>query len=176
MNLTFDPEVFRRQLVTWSIRGVLCAAPSWVWAMVIDFKRPFQLEAMFAGVASYVIAFAWATSLPTYCERVERGDFGWSLRWAANIRAGLAPMMFFGPDMFLGGASLRLVELLAHPISVAPFNDEKSFGFTYALTVTQGALVSITMFGLALIIWMVRTKCWERVFGNRGAWTLPPAA
>lgn len=153
-----DPEIFHARLVAWSIRGVLCAAPSFGWALFTEFQQPVQFGAMLAGIVTYVIAFAWATSLPAYCERVETSEFGWSFRVAANARAALAPLMFFGPDTFLGALSIWLIRQLA-----GPFADAKSFGFTYAITVTQGALVSMTMFGLALTIWLVRTQIWNRL-------------
>ena len=158
-----DPRVFHTRLLAWSIRGVFCAAPSFVWAVLIEFRQPAQLGAMLAGVATYVVAFAWATALPVYGERVETSDLGWSFRWAANARAGLAPLMFFGPDTWLGALSIWLMQDLA-----GPFVDKESFGFTYAVTMTQGALVSLTMFGLALVIWLVRTKIWGRLRGGVG--------
>jgi len=158
-----DPDIFQEQLLAWSVRGVFCAAPSFVWAVFLEFRQPIQLAAMLAGIATYVVAYAWATALPVYRERVETSDLGRSFRWAANARAALAPLMFFGPDAWLGVLSIWLIESLAGPLGFKASVDAKSFGCTYAITLTQGALVSLAMFMLTLVIWIVRPKIMGRL-------------
>ena len=119
VTLCPDPLVFRQTLGAWAIRGACCATPSFVVAVALGFKQPAQLAAMAAGVATYVLALAWATTLPSYCERVESGDFGTALRRGANIRAAIAPLMFFGPDALLGLASLMTMEKAARAFGMA---------------------------------------------------------
>ncbi len=163
-----DPLIFQQKLGAWAIRGVCCAAPSFVWATMGEFKQPAHILAMVAGVATYVLAFAWATELPVYCTRVEPGDFGTALRLGANIRAAIAPLMFFGPDTVLGVGSLMVVEKTVRAFGVAQLSVQAgSFWLTYATTLTQGALVSVTMLVVVLLVWGVRAL-WKCHRGGNG--------
>ena len=107
------PQFFKQRRAAWGIRAVICALPSFFWAILTGFAHPVQLAAMGAGVATYAVAFGWVTSLPVYFERVEFGDFGWALRIAANTRAAITPFMFLGPDVALGLLSLTVVQWCA---------------------------------------------------------------
>lgn len=98
-----------------------------------------------------VIGFAWVTALPEDRKHVYGSQFGWSLRAAANTRATLAPLMFFGPDMFSGMASIYIVKGSAGLLGMRMA--ERAPGWTYLTTLVQGALVSARMFLLALLIW-----------------------
>ncbi len=55
---------FHRQIGLWSMRGLFCAMPSFVWAIFLGLSQPKQLAAMLAGVVTYVIAYAWIAALP----------------------------------------------------------------------------------------------------------------
>ena len=157
---------FRRQLAAWAVRGVFCGAPSFCWAIAICGRGGEDLAAMAAGVATYVVGFAWVTSLPAYVSRVGRTEFGSALRWAANLRAGLAPLFFHGPDLVLGLLSVGAVKWLVLSPAEARSTGEgvRGFALTYATTVVQGALVSATMGLLVLAVLAVRGvwRGWRR--------------
>ena len=154
-------EHFRPSLVRWAWRGALCALPSFWWASMVFVKHPSQVLAMLLGVATYVVAYAWITALPGYREGVEPGDFGWALRVAANTRAALAPVMFFGPDMRLGMMATNAVQWTSMKTSAPAWAFGSTFVLTYATTLIQGALVSATMLLLALALWPARWA-WRR--------------
>ena len=166
MKLWPEREVFLASLRGWAWRGALCALPSFIWAIMVQFSRPVQVVEMVAGVVTYVGVFAWITALPGYVERVRDGYFGWALRIAANMRAALAPLLFFGPDMFLGALSITAIKAIGGPASLEGAGAGVAVGWTYATTVVQGALVSATMLLLALLFWggrALRTKWTSRI-------------
>ena len=150
-----ESGVFWPSLGAWAIRGVFCALPSFVWAVDAGYVRSVQMAEMATGVATYVLVFAWMTALPVYRECAHAGDLGWSLRVAANTRAALAPVMFFGPDLWLGRVSTKVIKLIVRHTTGSAMSGG-GVGWTYATTLVQGALVSATMLLLALVIWGVR--------------------
>ncbi|MEO5961566.1 MAG: hypothetical protein ABIZ49_07470 [Opitutaceae bacterium] len=167
MNLQPDPVTFRRRLEVWTLRGVFCAAPSFLLATFsAGLQQPSDFVAMFAGIATCVVVFAWVTSLPAYQERIDSTDFGWAMRFAANARAVLAPGFLFGPDVWLGMVSIMIVRTGFGAVglwsvgSASPPLPSGDFPIVYATTLVQGALVSITMLMLALPVWGVR-RVWN---------------
>jgi hypothetical protein len=158
---------FRRQLTAWAVRGVFCAAPSFYWATVICGRGREETAAMAAGVATYVVGFAWVTSLPGYVSRVRGTRFGSALSCAANLRAGLAPAFFFGPDWILGAVAVGTVKsMVLSPTEASAMGDGvRGFALTYATTLVQGALVSATMGVLAVPVLVVR-GVWQRAAGS----------
>jgi hypothetical protein len=167
MNLRPDSAIFKWRLTTWTWRGVFCAAPSFLCATLsAGLRHPSDFAAMFAGIATYVVAFAWVTSLSAYQERIDSTDFGWAMRFAANARACLAPGFLFGPDVWLGMVSIMIVRTGFGAIGVwsvgsaSPPLPSGNFVIVYATTLVQGALVSITMLILALPIWGAR-RVWS---------------
>ena len=167
MKLAPEPELFRAGLTEWAWRGALCAAPSFCWAVMSNFHQPAQIAEMVLGAATYVVGFAWLTALPSYLERVQSSHFGSALRLAANLRAALAPLMFFGPDMFLGALAMGAVSRGARLFGVRGDLPQAGVGWTYLTTVVQGALVSATMLLLALAIWGGREAYLVLRRGNR---------
>jgi hypothetical protein len=156
MQLVPEWEHLRPSLVRWAWRGALCALPSFFWASLVAIRMPAQVLAMLLGVASYVVAYAWLTAQPAYREGVEPGDFGWALRVAANTRAALAPVMVFGPDMWLGMISTHVVQWSVAKSDAPAWAMRSLFAGTYVTTLVQGALVSATMLLLALLLWPAR--------------------
>ena len=174
MKLVPEPEFFRAGLKSWAWRGALCAAPSFGWAVMSNFRQPAQIAEMVLGVVTYVVGFAWLTALPSYLERVQSSPFGWALRVAANLRAALAPLMFFGPDMFLGALAMGAVSGAARFFGARGDLPQAGVGWTYLTTVVQGALVSATMLLLALAIWGGREAYSVLRRGNRIAIAAQP--
>lgn len=151
-------EHLRRSLLRWAWCGALCALPSFCWAIAMTDRHPTQLPAMLLGVVTYVLAFAWFTARPSYREGVERSDFGWALRVAANTRAALAPVMLLGPDMLLGAISMGLVQWSPPKSNSPAWALGSPFLLTFVTTLVQGALVSATMFLLALVLWPMKRR------------------
>ncbi len=168
VNLLPSGEMLRERLASWGIRGVFCAAPSFVWAVFAAVRTPLEILAMVAGILTYVLAFAWATSIPVYVERMESHDLGVMLRWAANARAALAPLMVFGPDAWMGFASLTVVQMGATFAGFSPQSRPEGALFVYVTTLVQGALVSATIVLLTLLFWGVRVgwREWRRLSGS----------
>lgn len=159
MELVPQWEHLRPSLVRWAWRGALCALPSFVWALG-TINLVTDVLAMVVGVAVYVFGFAWITAQLQYRGRVEPCDFGWALRIAANTRAALAPLMFCGPDWLLGVASISAVDTVATALGLWGRVSASSFFRILSITVVQGALVSFTMFLLALLLWPAR-RAWK---------------
>ena len=167
MILSPDREALCQQLIAWSIRGVCCALPSFYWAIAVEFRHAREISGMIAGVATYIAAYSWLTALPAWREGCGRGEFGWALRVAANTRAALAPLMFFGPDMMLGAISLSVVQGGARVFGVVDVSGADLFWWTYVTTLVQGALVSVTMAVVALVLWPIRSS-WTRRRSGKG--------
>ena len=53
------PNTLFRELPGWTLRGLLCALPSFFWAYLGGFNALIEISAMFVGIAFYVYAFAW---------------------------------------------------------------------------------------------------------------------
>jgi len=160
VNFAVDPRIFRDKLIAWSVRGVIGAAPSFTWALMAGFKSPAAIAGMAAGVATYVLAFAWLTASPNYVEYVESADSGWSLRLAANLRVAGSLLALGYPDMILGWVSLSVVGAIdgaQDPLAAAGGG---AFAPAYVTTLVQGLLVSVTILVGAVLLWPVR--CWWR--------------
>lgn len=147
---------FGRQLMLWSLRGIFCAGPSYYWALLMDFRHPAEQLAMVAGVATYVLVFSWIDTRRRSRTRAELGDFGWALRVGASVRAIVAPLLIFGPDIWCGFVALGVVERVAGRFGVLNVPLANSLGWTYAVTVLQGGLISLTMLGLVAGVWGAR--------------------
>lgn len=156
--MSWEPErgVLRQQLGVWTFRGACCAAPSFLWALLAGFAKPVALLGIAAGVATWIAAYSLITAQPVYRARVEGGALGWALSMGANTRAALAPLMAFGPDMFLGGVALDAVSRIAGLRAIPYRKMDEVFFATYLTTLVQGALVSATMFLLVLPLWGAR--------------------
>lgn len=156
MNWLPERDVLRQQLKLWAFRGGCCAAPSFLWALLVGFAKPAALLGIAAGVATWIAAYSLITALPVYRARVEGGAWGWALSVGANTRAALAPLMTFGPDMFLGTVALNMVSRITGLRAIPYLKMEEVFSTTYLTTLVQGALISATMFLLVLPLWGAR--------------------
>jgi hypothetical protein len=163
---------FHAELPGWLVRGALCAINSIFWALLLDFRHPWEMAGMVAGVGCWVAIFAGI------CARVMRSG-GWSLRVGAALKAaawikigltvagwlllatvsglglggGAEQIAFLGMvDLMLGMAALWLVALVAglgDPAKVAGLD---SFGWTTLTTVTEGALMALVIGALAAMV------------------------
>ena len=161
MNLAIDPDIFLRQLGGWSLRGALCAVPSFAWALLTGYTSPWAMLGMGAGVITFVLAFAGVTASAAYREAVEASDFGWSVRWAGNLR-GLVGLLALGyPDVVLGLVSFHVVGWIKGTGLAGSPAASTGFGEIYAITLVQGLFVSATLLAFALGLWPLRFV-WRR--------------
>lgn len=156
MRRIFTGDGFGRQLMLWSLRGIFCAGPSYYWALVMDFRHPAEQLAMLAGVATYVLVFSWVDTRLRSGAWADARDLAWSLRMGASLRAIVAPLMVFGPDVWCGFVALSVVERAASFFGVLDVPLANSFGWTCGATLLQGGLISVTMLGLAVGLWGAR--------------------
>lgn len=173
MNLDVDLEQFGRELPLWAVRGILCAAPSALWAVIGEFKQPAELAAMVLGTGLYIAGFAWFSAWPVMAANAARRQLVRALKMSAWIKPamvvglGAAGMVFSGrwqdggawfcgmfPDMFCGFGSVSLVSWLAgaSDLGLAHLH---SFGWTTLTTLVQGALISglIVILAAGVLAW-----------------------
>jgi hypothetical protein len=176
MIAVIESERFPRELAGWGLRGVLCAASSFWWALVSGFNSPAEIAGMAAGVIVWVALFAgfcvWqlttgargpAQLVPALkmaaLIKFLLSAAGWA--WFAIcalfqsgtsvLDAGLFLMM---PDCLLGMASLALVGALGGgKMDQLPRLD--SFGWTALTTLVDGALFLVVIAALAgaVLLW-----------------------
>lgn len=174
MNLAINEEKLGRELPGWALRGVLCAANSAGWAVLMGFQAATEIAGMVAGVAFWVALFAGACAWMPGTTRWNHGEAVAALKWAAWIRIGLTAgawlvyaaasaagfhdlgqMALVGTlDTILGLGALLVVSVLAGmkgPESVAAAD---SFGWTALTTIVEGLLVAGTITGLAVAVWL----------------------
>lgn len=163
MNIGGDDAraAFAEELGSWTVRGVLCALPSFGLAVLAGFNRPQAVAAMLLGVASSVGVLAWITSRRIYHARVGRHALGWALRSAANVRAGLALVALFWPDLWLGFVAYGFTRIVACAAGYGDIEPQNTFVATYVLTVVQGALIFLTIVLLAAVLFLLRAG-WRR--------------
>lgn len=145
-----------REMKVWAIRGGLCAAPSFFWAVVTGFVTPLSLLGIVLGVATCVVAYALITGSRLYRERVSSSAFGWALDAGTNTRAALAPLMVWGPDLALGLAAMTVVSRITGLMRTPFLEMRAAFPAAYLTTLVQGLLVSATVFALVLPLWGAR--------------------
>ncbi len=156
MRLVPEREHFRVSLAGWAIRGALCALPSFLWAVVAGLARPRQLSAMLLGLATWVVGCAWIAAQPEVRTRAMPGTFGWAMGNAAWIRALLAPVMFAGPDLFLGLKAMQFAEWIFRWFGGLASGRESEFVTVLAVTLVQGALVAASIVGLVFVWYLGR--------------------
>lgn len=187
MKLGPDGESFRRQLAYWAIRGVICAAPSFWFAVQVGYKSRSQIVAMAAAVVTFVVGLTWTTSLPGYRDKIGETPFGRWLRLATTLRTSWALLgiaafaaeaaisrsltvlttIFIYPDFCIGMLSVVTVESLTKNIHRAANGSATSFGGTYFTTLLHGTLMALTLAIMAggLMVLSRLARAWPRRIG-----------
>lgn len=172
MKAVIESVRFPAELGGWALRGGLCAAVSFCWALLTGFNSPFEIAGMVAGVAAWVALFA------VYCAwqdlAVCRGGklFVRALKVAAWIKSGTSAaggvllllcslgtketMIDLGivgvmPDCMLGMASIFLVSGISG-LQMEALERADSFGWTALITFVDGALFLAVIGVLALMV------------------------
>jgi len=175
MKTLLASEEFHAELPGWALRGVLCAANSAFWAVMMGFQQPTEIAGMVAGVASWVAVFAGLCARTRLADRLRQPRIGAALKRAAWIKIGLtaagwlsvagtslirasgaeALAVFGMADVFLGMASLWLVSQAAGVSDIDQVGRLDSFGWTALTTIIEGALMAavIGLIALAVLGW-----------------------
>lgn len=188
--MTFDPAVFPRQLRYWTFHCLLNAAPSLGIALgwLGLWKVPAAVAAMFSAIATFILLYAFLTSL--------RGPFtdpdhilSRALRLGAKIRAWISGLsciavptavgIMFTPDYYCGVISIALVNAAARFLGASgPVfqpgtggSSTASFLPVYATTLLEGFILSflllmIAFFSLILLQMRDRRKTYPGMAGT----------
>jgi len=175
MKALMESDGFRAELPGWALRGGLCAAVSFAWALLMGFNSPIEIAGMAAGVAAWVVLFAGYCAWPGRAVRRGRQPVGRALKVASWIKIGTSAaggllylvhsvgprsaIMDFGivglmPDWLLGLAAMSLVTgITGLPMEALERAD--SFGLTALITFVDGALflLVIGVLAVAVLLW-----------------------
>ena len=155
-----------REFGRWTLLCTLCALPSFIIALLFEFDSGPQVVAMVCGVATFIPVFAVAASLRWY--RLKRGTvLGRALRAGTKVRVGISLLALLmltpalwkypaddgvflqvNPDFWCGYAAAMLLDQTGVGL------DLKTVAGTYALTVTEGAILTLTLGGLSLLAYI----------------------
>lgn len=176
MIAVIESERFPRELAGWGLRGMLCAASSFWWALVSGFDSPAEIAGMTAGVIVWVALFAGFCVWHRTAGARGPAQLVPALKIAAMIKFLLsaagwvwfaicslfqggtsildAGMILVMPDCLLGLVSLALVGAVSGGKSdQLPRLD--SFGWTALTTIVDGALfvVVTATLAVAVLLW-----------------------
>lgn len=168
-----NSDAFRAELPGWALRGILCAATSAFWAVLMGFQAPTEIVGMIAGVAGWVAVFATVCAWLQHSVRWSRTRASAALKWAAGIKIGLVAsgwlaygvggllqwddmmgMALFGMvDPLLGLASLALVSFFGGMNGPETVAAADSLGWTLLTTVIEGLLMALVIACSAVLVW-----------------------
>ncbi|MES2695603.1 MAG: hypothetical protein V4773_19155 [Verrucomicrobiota bacterium] len=148
-----EGRVFGGQLQVWGVRGVICAFPNLFWATCGGFATRQGFAAMIAGIVTWVLAFAWITSLPSYVQGAAINGFGKALSLVANIRVAFSVLSLGYVDMLSGGVVVEWLAELSKKKYVNGQSTTATFGWTYLATLMQGGAIVATILFFAGFIW-----------------------
>jgi hypothetical protein len=134
----------------WTAVCSISAAPSFVLAL-IAYNDPFQILAMLAGIACFIIGYALVSSTP-WAQAFRRRPFvlttlkiGYGTRIGMSLISLLAPAIppVILPDVFFGVVSIQIV-------GEDPAGPNQSPFMVYMITMVEG-----TLWNMALLIDML---------------------
>jgi hypothetical protein len=162
-------KIEKDKLKLWSFVCVLSAAPSFYWALEVKANIP----AVIVGVLLFIIAYTIATSSDFYKKLEQKSFLFKALEWAFRVRVFYSfislPVLLLPVlraiavwvnliDFWFGLISIIITEFLLGKNSfIVPdigSSLEKDFLPTLLTTITQGVLLSLAVFLLAVMIWL----------------------
>ena len=175
MKALWESDEFRAELPGWALRGGLCAAVSFVWALLMGYNSPFEIAGMVVGVAAWVVLFAGYCAWPGRTVRRGGPSIGRALKVAAWIKFGTSAagglvyllhaigprsaIMDFGvvglmPDWLLGFAAVSVVAAISG-LPMGALEGADSLGWTALITFVDGALflLVIGVLASAVLLW-----------------------
>lgn len=170
MKTLLTSAEFCAELPGWVLRGVLCAATSAFWAVLMGFQAPAEIAGMVAGVAGWVAVFAAGCAWLQRSPRWQTTSVVAAIKWAAWIKIGLTAgcwLVYLGAsaigfkdmallslvDTMLGLVALAAVAYLAGMTGPETVATADSFGWTALTTVTEGLLMALVIASIAVLVW-----------------------
>ncbi|MBN8550420.1 MAG: hypothetical protein J0M12_13990 [Deltaproteobacteria bacterium] len=158
---------FKSQLRFWASHALFCAAPSFLWALMIGFSSLTAISAMCCGIAVWVCLYAAASSSAWAMRRLPGTLLGRAIQLGAKARSvlaivsicvalvpglGMVGAMFFYSDLYAGFISIQASSFMLNQPSPHYSTMEQSFGFLYTFltTLVQGFLLSFTLIAVVL--------------------------
>lgn len=164
--MRFNASKLPRAMALWAGLVAINALPSFIIAMHVEFGP--HVPMILAGVLTLWVIYVLAACVDGVME--EGGVGARAMRLAVKIRTGIALVslllalseesMRFSPDFYSGFAAGWLLLLFDHVMKTNLINLDGGFGpqTAYALTVTEGLLVSFLMLMLAFFILLILQK------------------
>lgn len=162
MRAVIESTCFPREVGGWALRGVLCAASSFWWALAVGFTDPAEIAGMLGGVLIWIVCFAgfcvWrrgsgvpggerfvsALKIAAWIKFLLTAG-GWAVFAVSllfkddNLILG-AGGVFMLPDCLLGLAAVGIVSGLSGSTQLEKLD---SLGWTTLITVVDLSLIHI---------------------------------
>jgi hypothetical protein len=187
MNTTegTQPLTFKRSLLFWIAHGIICAAPSFTWAIMTGYVTAIAISAMLIGTVILILLYTWLSLRTRVSIDTKYGFLASSIKWAAHVRAFFAILSLLavliprvvlpkGPvrqfleivtsfDIIPGMLAVNLAGLLL-PNTSTVFGREMGsfhpkFFSTLLTTLVTGILFSIIFFFLVAFVRMIIWFC-----------------
>jgi len=159
-------NIEKDKLKLWSFVCILSAAPSFCWALEVKASIP----AMIPGVLLFILGYTIVTSSDFYKKLEQKRFLFKALRWAFKVRVfySVVSLVFLLSerakfvnmvDFYLGLVSIAFTEFLfgKNSFQIDLYGNSAyrvEFVPTLLTTITQGILLSLAVFLLAVIIWL----------------------
>lgn len=164
-------SVFLRQLRYWTFHCSVNAIPSFCIAMIhLElWSKPASVAAMLLAVATFILLYARITSFKGPLTDTNHA-LAQSLRLGTKIRAWISglsllliftPAAIFVPDLWCGFIAFKTIDMLVREAGSIPSLDPLAalnieFVRIYLVTMLEGLILSGMLFGISLLIVMVR--------------------
>lgn len=150
------------KLKLWSVVCIISAIPSFFWGLLVL----ANITAMIVGVLLFIIVYTIVSSSNFYKKLKEKAFLFKALRWGFGIRIFYSIIALISmplkndialivniTDWWLGSLSVALTNVLLGRESFKVGSLENPFFPTLLTTITQGTLLSLAVFAVAVIIW-----------------------
>lgn len=163
---------FREEILGWVVRSLLCALPSFWYAVLADFMHPFEMAGIGIGVGCWVLALA---AISASCRRQGWIRFDQALKRGAWIKTGVVALgvplamalhdftdlprawssvlaAIVLPDLPLGVFAVHVVGVLTGVRGELALAEADSGGVALAITLIGGALLIAVVLGVAVTL------------------------
>jgi hypothetical protein len=77
----------KESLLFWTAHGLICASPSFVVAINLEYNTLATVSAMLLGTILLILLYTWLSLRTPVSIDTKYGLFASSIRWAAHLRA-----------------------------------------------------------------------------------------
>jgi hypothetical protein len=184
MNASAFLAVFPRQLRFWTFHCSLNALPSFGIALLFLqlWKSPVAVAAMLSAITTFILLYTIVTSLSGPLSD-EKHLLSRSLKLGAKIRGWISGTsvillvtgkgIFFVPDLWCGMLAINVLNRIASlsgassssPFRPRPIHDIEGFFRIYAITMTEGFILSFILVMISFFAVMaVQARDRKRIF------------